>query len=69
MGGSVQVTNVTQNVPSEPLDLVLRRYTGNFLWQRDPFTPATAGAGNAQSEKSGLDLVLPYWMGRHEGGF
>jgi hypothetical protein len=69
VGGSVQVTNVTQSVPSEPLDLVLRRYTGNFHWQRDPFTPATPNAGNPRSEKHGLDVVLPYWMGRHEGGF
>jgi hypothetical protein len=47
----------------------LRRYTGNFAWQRDPFSPNTPNAGNVRSEKHGLDAVLPYWMGRFLGAF
>ncbi|MBI4577370.1 MAG: hypothetical protein HY722_14010 [Planctomycetes bacterium] len=62
-------TNGTVLLPSEPLDIPLREYTGYFLWQRSPFKPATAGAGDALDEKPGIDLVLPYWMARHHGVF
>jgi hypothetical protein len=63
------VTNQIQMLPSEPLDFHQRRYTGNFHWQRSPFTAAIPNAGNPRAEKSGLDVVLPYWMGRFMGAF
>ncbi|MCA8926169.1 MAG: hypothetical protein KDD82_30460 [Planctomycetes bacterium] len=63
LGGS------TVQHPSEPLPMHLRRPSGHFIWQRDPFTPATPNQGNPRSEKPGLDLVLPYWMGRYMGAF
>ena len=68
-GGGVTLGSQQIQVPSEPLDFHQRRTTGNFHWQRDPFSPATPNAGNSKAEKHGLDVVLPYWMGRHMGAF
>ena len=56
-------------VPSEPLNFDQRRYSGNFHWQKDPFTPATANHGNPKMEKHGVDVALPYWMGKVFGAF
>jgi hypothetical protein len=67
--GTVTFSTTTTLMPSEPLDIELRRYTGHFHWQRDPFSPATPNAGNPFYEKHGLDAVLPYWMGRFQGAF
>ncbi len=66
---SVSVGSSTTSMPSRPLDVELRRESGHFLWQRDPFSPATPNAGSAKKEKHGLDLVQPYWMGRYLGAF
>jgi hypothetical protein len=68
-GGSLAVRTTTTLMPSEPLDVELRKRSGNFIWQRNPFEPNTAGSGNPRSEKHGLDAVLPYWMGRFYGAF
>lgn len=68
-GGSVTLQTTTTLMPSEPLDVELRKHTGNFAWQRDPFTPNVPNQGNVRSEKHGLDAVLPYWMGRFLGAF
>ncbi len=68
-GTGTSLTSNVQQLPSEPLDFHQRDYTGHFHWQRDPFTPATPNAGNPFTEKSGLDVVLPYWMGRFLGAF
>ncbi|MEZ6186029.1 MAG: hypothetical protein R3F62_13590 [Planctomycetota bacterium] len=67
--GGVTLQGSTAAFPSEPLPMHLRRPTGHFIWQRDPFTPATPSEGNPRAETCGLDLVLPYWMGRHLGAF
>ncbi|MBL4846182.1 MAG: hypothetical protein JKY65_11695 [Planctomycetes bacterium] len=68
-GGGFSVGGQTSAFPTEPLDVFLRRPTGHFQWQRDPFSPATANAGNAKAERVGLGLTLPYWMGRAQGAF
>lgn len=68
-GSAFSVGATTTTIPSEPLDIELRKYTGHFQWQRDPFSPAVANRGSDRVEKHGLDAVLPYWMGRHIGAF
>ncbi|MBN2107935.1 MAG: hypothetical protein JW832_10965, partial [Deltaproteobacteria bacterium] len=46
----------------------LRKPTEYFIWQKDPF-----GTGDGEvnteglNEATGLDFILPYWMGRHYG--
>jgi hypothetical protein len=67
--GAFSAGTTTVQIPSEPLDIVLRKPTGQFLWQRGPFSPATPNQGDPHEEKHGLDLVLPYWMGRYLGAF
>ncbi len=67
--GGASFGSTTTQVPSEPLDFHQRRYTGDFHWQRDPFTPGIPNQGNPKLEKNGLDVVLPYWMGKHLGAF
>jgi hypothetical protein len=59
----------TVTLPSEPLDVHLRRPMADFMWQREPFTPASPNQGDPRVEKNGLDLVLPYWMGHHHGAW
>lgn len=46
----------------------LRKPTGYFIWQKDPFQTGD-GAVNTEglNEAIGLDFILPYWMGRHYG--
>jgi hypothetical protein len=46
----------------------LRKPTGYFIWQKDPFETGD-GAVNTEglTEGTGLDFILPYWMGRHYG--
>lgn len=56
-------------LPTEPIDIPIRRTEGFFLWQRSPFQPAQAGQGNPYDESPGIDLVLPYWMGRYHRVF
>ena len=68
-GGGFSLGSSTAQFPTEPLDVPLRRPSGHFQWQRDPFTPAKPNEGNPRAEKIGLDLVLPYWMGRYHGAF
>jgi hypothetical protein len=63
-GGIVQTS-----YPSEPLDPRLQQLTGFFVWQRSPFTPATPGSGDPRGEVVGIDVSLPYWMGRYHGIF
>ena len=53
IGASVGTTTV--QMPSEPLNFQQRKYTGHFLWQRSPFSPATPNHGNPKLEKGGLD--------------
>jgi hypothetical protein len=62
-------TNGPVSLPTQPLDVPLRAYTGYFLWQRTPFDAARPGQGNALEESPGIDLVLPYWMGRYHSVF
>jgi uncharacterized protein (TIGR03437 family) len=44
---------------------VALRPTVEFLWQVDPFQ--LAGGGGGTVEGSGIDYILPYWMGRYYG--
>lgn len=59
----------TLTLPSEPLRFDQRDYSGHFDWQRGPFIPAVPNWGDVNEEKPGIDMVVPYWMGRHLGAF
>jgi uncharacterized protein (TIGR03437 family) len=48
----------------QPIPVPLRP-TLEFLWQIDPFQ--LAGGGDGTIEGSGIDYILPYWMGRYYG--
>jgi len=48
----------------QPVPVPLRP-TLEFLWQIDPFQ--LAGGGDGTVEGSGIDYILPYWMGRYYG--
>jgi len=48
----------------QPIPVPLRP-TLEFLWQIDPFQ--LAGGGSGTVEGSGIDYILPYWMGRYYG--
>jgi len=48
----------------DPVPVPLRPPT-DFLWQRDPFQLSGGAAG--QTERAGIDYILPYWMGRYYG--
>jgi uncharacterized protein (TIGR03437 family) len=48
----------------QPIPVPLRP-TLEFLWQIDPFQ--LAGGGDGTIEGSGVDYILPYWMGRYYG--
>jgi uncharacterized protein (TIGR03437 family) len=48
----------------QPIPVPLRP-TLEFLWQIDPFQ--LTGGGDGTIEGSGIDYILPYWMGRYYG--
>jgi uncharacterized protein (TIGR03437 family) len=48
----------------QPIPVPLRP-TLEFLWQIDSFQ--LAGGGDGTIEGSGIDYILPYWMGRYYG--
>jgi uncharacterized protein (TIGR03437 family) len=48
----------------QPVPVPLRP-TVEFLWQVDPFQ--LVGGGDGTIEGSGIDYILPYWMGRYYG--
>ena len=48
----------------QPVPVALRPPT-DFLWQRDAFQ--LSGGGSSLIEGSGIDYILPYWMGRYYG--
>jgi uncharacterized protein (TIGR03437 family) len=48
----------------QPIPVPLRP-TVEFLWQIDPFQ--LTGGGDGTIEGSGIDYILPYWMGRYYG--
>jgi hypothetical protein len=64
-----------QQVPTAPLPVPLRYYTGYFQWQKQPTRTADRPTDPqklrraALEEKPGTDLVMPYWMGRWYGAF
>ncbi len=62
----------TETVPTEPIPVPLRRYTGYFQWQKQPVREAIRLIPNdfgERYEKPGVDVDLPYWMGRWFGAF
>ncbi|MEK7752051.1 MAG: hypothetical protein AAB654_09060, partial [Acidobacteriota bacterium] len=64
---SVDLTRTVQVCGIEacrPVPVPLRPPT-DFLWQRNPFQ--LAGGGSGVVEGSGIDYILPYWMGRYYG--
>jgi len=48
----------------QPIPVPLRP-TAEFLWQIDPFQ--LTGGDDGTIEGSGVDYILPYWMGRYYG--
>jgi uncharacterized protein (TIGR03437 family) len=62
--------DLSQTVPvcgseaCQPIPVPLRP-TVEFLWQIDPFQ--LTGGGDGTVECSGIDYILPYWMGRYYG--
>jgi uncharacterized protein (TIGR03437 family) len=48
----------------QPIPVALRP-TAEFLWQIDPFQ--LTGGDDGTIECSGIDYILPYWMGRYYG--
>lgn len=59
----------TVTMPSRPLDPTLRGPAGDFFWQRGPFQPGQPNQGDPTLEEAGLDVSLPYWLGRRHGAF
>jgi hypothetical protein len=46
----------------------LRKPTGYFIWQKDPFQTGDGDVNTkGLTEGAGLDFILPYWMGRVYG--
>jgi uncharacterized protein (TIGR03437 family) len=63
----VDLTNTVALCGSEacqPVPVQLRP-PGEYLWQDDPFQ--VTGGGSGTIEGSGVDYILPYWMGRYYG--
>ncbi len=58
-GALVPVSRMEAEYPI-PVD---ERTCTDFLWQRDPFQ--LDGGGDPHNEEAGVDMVLPYWMGRY----
>ncbi|MHC4391929.1 MAG: hypothetical protein ACYS22_11525 [Planctomycetota bacterium] len=54
----------TIQVALHPIPIEKRGYT-DFVWQRGPF--GLTGHGNPTHQTPGVDLVLPYWLGRSYG--
>jgi uncharacterized protein (TIGR03437 family) len=59
-----QTVAVCGSEACQPIPVPLRP-TLEFLWQIDPFQ--LAGGGDGTVEGSGIDYILPYWMGRYYG--
>ena len=59
-----QTVAVCGSEACQPIPVPLRP-TVEFLWQIDPFQ--LAGGGDGTVEGSGIDYILPYWMGRYYG--
>lgn len=59
-----QFKNCSTGEACAPVPIPVRPPT-DFLWQRDPFQ--LIGGGNGNMEGSGVDYILPYWMGRYYG--
>ena len=73
-GSRTSGAQTAQTVPTEPLPVPLRKYTGYYQWQKEPTRlaqrpPNAATSPGAYSEKPGTDFVLPYWWGRWHGAF
>ena len=56
-------------LPTTPIAIPLRPPAGDFLWQRSALSAARPGEGDPRTEQPGIDLLLPYWMGRYHGAF
>lgn len=58
-------------IPKYPLNPTQRHFTEEFIWQREPFfVPKVQGQNqNLNREAIGLDVTLPYWMGKFHGVF
>lgn len=53
---------------SDPALPVMARPPKNFMWEKDPFwAKRVNGAGAGSQQYEGLDLTMPYWIGRAFG--
>lgn len=74
-GSMTSASGTTVMLPTKPIDIPLRKYTGYYQWQKEPTREAVRPTDPqqvfsiAKSEKPGQDFVLPYWMGRYFGAF
>jgi hypothetical protein len=59
LGTQSPVTVAKYPIPVE------KRPNSDFLWQRNPFD--LDGAGDPHHQSPGVDVILPYWLGRYEG--
>ncbi len=59
-----KVVAVCGSEACQPIPVPLRT-PADFLWQVDPFQ--LTGGGSGLIEGSGIDYLLPYWMGRYYG--
>lgn len=62
--GALQVGTPPRTLAKYPVPAEKRPVT-DFLWQRNPFD--LEGGGSATRQAPGVDIVLPYWVGRHYG--
>ncbi len=63
-GGALTTAPRTREVAVLPLPID-RRTASDFVWQRSPFS--LDGAKDPHEQPPGIDLVLPYWVGRNHG--
>ncbi len=59
-----KVVAVCGSVACAPVPVVLRP-ADEYVWQESPFQ--LSGGGGGLIESSGVDYILPYWMGRYYG--
>lgn len=50
------------------LPVHLRKPSSHFIWQKDPFDPGSGSVDlRGEVEATGVDFLLPYWLGRALG--
>jgi len=63
-GYGIPVGTAPRTVAQYPVP-VEKRPNSDFIWQRNPFD--LDGNGDPRHQAPGVDIVLPYWLGRYHG--